>query len=97
MNSCSLPYGGLPDRDHLPGQRSPWTQTLLGQTESNIIQSPPVGQTNASENITLPQTSFAGGNKKFFNFETAYHLELLSGYFNTCFAWSKHSLLLQSI
>ena len=37
----------------LPGQRSHLTETAPA----------PCGQTDACENITLPQTSFAGGNK----------------------------------
>ena len=63
------------DRD-LPGQRllyrGPLGQRLLGrnmgpssQTRTDIIQRPPLWiewQTHASENITLPQTSFAGGS-----------------------------------
>ena len=36
---------------------------VLSITSSDIITPcPQCGQTNASENMTLPQTSFAGGN-----------------------------------
>ena len=58
------------------GERPPWTETPRTETPrrnmgprsqigSDIIQRPPPprGQTNASENNTLPQTSFEGGNK----------------------------------
>ena len=81
----SLPYRGSPWQKPL-GQRPPhWTEITLDRDHpwpdrSDIVQKPPLGQTNTSENITLPQTSFAGGNKKFFNFETAYQFELFFGY-----------------
>ena len=36
---------------------------VLSITGSDIITPSPPGQTNASENITFPQTSFASSNK----------------------------------
>ena len=39
---------------------------MLFITGSDIITTPSCGQTNASENITLPHTSFAGGNNNTF-------------------------------
>ena len=70
--------GGLPDIE-TPGQRPPldkdlpWTETPLGQRPLDHvtcdacweIDPQPCGQTNTCENITLPQTSFAGGKKDF--------------------------------
>ena len=44
-----------PPRQRPPGQRPSWT-------EIPRQRSPPCGQTDACENITLPQTLFAGGN-----------------------------------
>ena len=59
----SLPEGDLPDRDPLPpGQRPPPRTETPGQR-------PPCGQTDACENITLPQTSFAGGNDTESNYD----------------------------
>ena len=57
------PYGDLPwQRLPTPRQRPSWTETPWAG--SDIIQRPlPRGQKDACENITLPQTSFAGGNK----------------------------------
>ena len=54
------------DRD-LPVQRPPWTETP--QKEHGIRERDhPCGQTNASENITFPQTSFESGkNYTFIN------------------------------
>ena len=71
----SLPYGGvcpgsLPDRD--PSDRDPqtyqWTETPLDRdppwTETPWTETPPVNRmTHRCKNITLPQTSFAGGKK----------------------------------
>ena len=66
----------LLDRDPPPGQRPPsWTETLPrqrppGQRPPQVMwpvvhagtETPPVNRmTHACENITLPQTSFAGG------------------------------------
>ena len=48
-----------------PGQRPPSPRRNMGpgsQTGSDIIQTPSYGQTNTCKNITLSQTSFAGGN-----------------------------------
>ena len=45
-----------------PGQRPP------RQTVGTWDQDPVNRMTDASENITLPQTSFTGGNKKFWLF-----------------------------
>ena len=67
--------GGSPYRD-TPGQRPPegtwdqgqrpplegtWDQTAR-QEVTSYRDPPPCGQTDTCENITLPQTLFAGGN-----------------------------------
>ena len=53
-----LPGGGLPGG----GKGSPWQGVSLAGGVS--LADPPVNRmTDACENITLPQTSFAGGNK----------------------------------
>ena len=75
--TCSLPYRGesLP-RETPPGLRTPlegtWDQTEIplertrdqaARQEVTSYKDPPrYGQTNASENITLSQTWFTGGN-----------------------------------
>ena len=48
----------------LPRQKPPWQKPPEQEVTS---YRDPCGQTNASENITLPQTSFAGGNKYVFD------------------------------
>ena len=65
--SRSLPYGGfsvqggLADREH-PWPETPWTETPLDSDSPRQRPPPPVNRmTHASKNITLPQTSFAGG------------------------------------
>ena len=60
--------GGLPSRQGgLPSRGSPWRGGGLlggGLLGGSPWQTPPVNRmTDACENITLPQTSFAGGNK----------------------------------
>ena len=64
--------------DRAPWTESPWTETprqrphgrnmgLGNQSGSDIIQRPPLWTEwliHSCENITLPQTSFAGGNNK---------------------------------
>ena len=40
--------------------------------EGGSAPAPPCRQTDACENITLPQTSFAGGNKHFNRFHMIY-------------------------
>ena len=57
--ACTLPWG-------VSVTETPRTETPPGQTGSDIIQRPPPPPwtewlTHACENITLPQTSFAGG------------------------------------
>ena len=58
----------LLDRDTHLWTETPWRETALDKdppwTGSDIIQRAPHphGQTDTCENITLPQTSFAGGN-----------------------------------
>ena len=57
----------LPRRNLGPGSETPRRNMGPGsQTGSDIIQrpEPPNRLTDASDNITLPQTSFAGGKKK---------------------------------
>ena len=55
-----------PTRNMGPETETPRRNMGLGsQTRSDIIQTPPVNRmTHASENITLPQTSFTGGKNK---------------------------------
>ena len=66
--------GGLLGMGGLPGGGSPWQGGLLGRGVSLawggllgrgvLRQTPPVNRmTNRCKNITLPPTSFAGGNK----------------------------------
>ena len=69
---CRIP---LPDADSLdvdpaggrpPQMQTPWRQTPRIQTPSHVtcdalVSQPPCGQTITCVNITLPQTSFAGG------------------------------------
>ena len=48
-----------------PWQRPLWTETPANRdprTETPLDKEPPCGQTDACENITLPQTSFAAVN-----------------------------------
>ena len=53
-----------PRRNMGPETETSWKELGTRQRDrSDIIQKPPCGQTNASENITLHQTSFAGGKK----------------------------------
>ena len=50
-------WGGLPNPECRP---PPWMQTPL-----DAVPSPPVDRmTKACKNITLPQSSFAGGNEE---------------------------------
>ena len=56
--ACSLPYGG--GGGGSPGQRPSLTENLPWKRAPLDRETPP-GQTDACENITLPQTSFAGG------------------------------------
>ena len=80
----SLLYGGLPDR-HPPGQRSarqrpPWTETPDSLDRDPPVmwpvmhagkETPPVNRmTHRCKNITLPQTSFAGGKYVTFLYRT---------------------------
>ena len=44
------------------GSTPPWKQTPLWSCDACWEATPPCGQTNTCDNITLPQTSFAGGN-----------------------------------
>ena len=56
---------GTSDRDPLEetwARQRPPSEEPGSQTESDIIERPPDRLTDTSENITLPQTSFAGGN-----------------------------------
>ena len=55
--ACSLPYQGSLLRQRPPGQR-PSDRDPQTETETS-----PVDRTDTCENVNLPQTSFAGGNK----------------------------------
>ena len=74
--SCSIPTAPLPCRQTLGGlpdppdadilEADPLLVMLLVMDAGKPTTHPhPRGQTNTCENITLPQTSFAGGNKDF--------------------------------
>ena len=53
------PLGQAPPQDQTP----PWDQApLRDQMPPLWDQAPPCGQTHTCKHITLPQTSFAGGN-----------------------------------
>ena len=65
-----------PSGQRPPNRYPPWTETGQrlsprrhmrpgSQTGSDIIQRPPCGMTDTCENITLPQTSFAGGKDRY--------------------------------
>ena len=60
-----LPWTETPQKEHWTRDRDPPRRNIgpVSQTGSDIIQRPPCGQTNTCKNITLSQTSFAGGNK----------------------------------
>ena len=53
-----------PRKEHGTRDRDPPRRNMRpgSQTGSDVIQRLPCGQTNTCENITLPQTWFAGGN-----------------------------------
>ena len=56
---ADTPRPETPRSRHPPGPDTPWEQNPSQE------QSPPVNRiTDACKNITLPQTSFAGGKKK---------------------------------
>ena len=56
------PPGQRPSMDRdFPWTKTPWTETLPNKGWDN--PPPTCGQTDTYENITLPQTSFAGGKK----------------------------------
>ena len=77
------PLTETPGRNMGPETETPRRNMGPGnQTGRDIIQRPLLllGQTNDSENITLPQTSFAGGNNK------QYLLSLRCTYNHMC--WS---------
>ena len=57
------PWTETPQKEHGTRVRDPPRRNMRtdSQTGSDIIQRPPRGWKNTCENITLPQTSFAGG------------------------------------
>ena len=69
MHSNRMHTAALYRTGGLSGQRPPWTETPLDRD--------PCGQTDACENITLPQTSFAGGNN---NIVIWYSDDIISNY-----------------
>ena len=65
--ACSLSYRGSLSRGVFLDRNPPWTEIPLDRDSPDIDhpgQIPPTvnRMTHASKNITLPQTSFAGGN-----------------------------------
>ena len=54
------PPGQRPHWTETPVQRPPWTDPLVKWPVMHAGTETPRGQTNTCENITLPQTSFAG-------------------------------------
>ena len=59
-----LPYGGSLSREEVSIRGSLSRGVSVQGVSVSVKETPsPCGQTDACENITLPNTSFAGGNK----------------------------------